>query len=362
MAGKTTSDANKETHFYESIRKRLNSAMEAKGWTQRTLEKKSGISQSSISRILNGPDKPDLYKLIKICKALDLKTDEVFSIKQNPYDKAIKKESVFVTDATHEYFQGYLGEYYAYFYSTKNKGKIHNGIFNIYKDHSSNRCMVSFNFKTGKNDPITKKPVEKSFIGIAKISMNLRALCCEMVDQDNSGDVSYIIFDHDYMLNQQCACRLGMVVTICAGLKRLPVAHKLLICRHKLKREELYYIDGQLKLNDDTIHVSEDDYNRFKEDEKLPDSIRCLVDGNKDLLVTNPEKKLFYTILEDDIGKREDLPEEDKAKAISLLRKYSNSKRCKKIGPKSDEFVFEILNGKSTSSDAKKNKNGSSIK
>ena len=53
---------------------------------------------------------------------------------QCKYDKSIKNEKAFITDATHDEFQGYLGEYHAYFYSTKNKGKIHDGVFRIYKD------------------------------------------------------------------------------------------------------------------------------------------------------------------------------------------------------------------------------------
>ena len=336
--------------FYQPIRDRLKKTIELKGMSQEKLASKCGVTQPTICKILTGPDKPDLHLFVAICKELDLNPDEVLSVKQSAYDKVNKNESIFAVDAMHDYFQGYLGTYYAYFYSTENKGSIHNGIFRIYKDRYSNQCLASFSFETGEDK--NNKPVVKQFVGKVKLSMKLGALCCEMVAKDASGDVSYIIFNHKYLINKQCECRLGMTITICAGLSRLPVAHKFLISRQELTEEDLYYIDGQLKLNDNTIQISEKMYKSFTEDTKLPDTIRNLIEDGKDFIIANAEKEYFYTINEDDIDNRKNITEEDKAKVVNLLRKYSNSKRCKKIGPKGENFVFEYLK-KKKKSDAK---------
>ena len=43
----------------------------------------------------------------------------------------------------------------------------------------------------------------------------------------------------------------------------------------------------------------------------------------------------------------------DKVKVINLLRKYSNAKRCKKVGPKSEDFVFGYLMDRKKSSEYK---------
>lgn len=343
MADKQAKGNVKEQRFYKTIGNRLSQVMKAKSVNQLMLEEMSGVSQSTISRILNGTDKPNLYKFVLICDALEIKPEEILSGDQSSYDRAKVNKSAFIVDATHDKFNGYLGDYYAYFYSTVNKGAIHDGIFHIYKDRSSKECLVSFEFDTGEKSK-NGKPKIKNFIGKARLSKKLGALCCEMVDKDNnSGDVSYIIFKHEYLINRDCESRMGMVVTICAGLSRLPVAHKLLICRRKLSKEDLYYIRGQLKLNDDIIHVSEELYKEFTKDDRLPESFRRLVDNDKDILMANADKQMFYTLNEDDIENRKDISEEDKAKGISLLRQYSNSKRCKKVGDKCEKYVFNYI-------------------
>lgn len=55
----------------------------AEGWTQDTLAGKTGISQSAISKLING--KPcNVATLIKIADAFEVTTDEVLGRKQKP--------------------------------------------------------------------------------------------------------------------------------------------------------------------------------------------------------------------------------------------------------------------------------------
>lgn len=57
----------------EVLRNRLRALLDIKGWTEETLEEKSGASQSTINRILNCTiDSPRISTLDKIAKALDV--------------------------------------------------------------------------------------------------------------------------------------------------------------------------------------------------------------------------------------------------------------------------------------------------
>ncbi len=329
------------------IAQRLKYAMTMRGLTQVDLIEKCrnlglDISQSTLSRLLNGADRPDVYKVAIVCQALELEPNDLlsFDIKDNLCMSLV--ESSFITDATDKKFNGYMGKYYGYFYSTENNDTIHFGEFEFYKDTSTKRCRVSFSFETGKSN-INNEPVRKMFIGTAKISDTLGAICCELTAQDTSGDLAYIIFKFDYILNQQCECRIGMVVTICAGLKRLPVAHKLLMCRQKISEADMPFIAGQLKLNDDIILVSEADYYDFIKDPMLPETFKQFDEQGNDLFRKKAANLVFYSFREDDILDIKSLSPVDKVKVVNLLRKYSSSKRCKKIGPKSENYVFKYL-------------------
>lgn len=344
------------SEYSQLVGKRLKEAILIKGWTQTELLEECNalglsISQSAISRMLSGLDKLDLYKTTVVCKALGLQIQKLLSFDPDEDVMANQIDNAFITDPRNDKLQGYLGDYKGYFYSTINMDDtIHCGDFKLYPDESASKCLVSFRFSTGKTDA-NNNPVYKEYVGTAKLSDKFSAICCEMTDKDGKGDVSYIIIRYDYIFNQQCECKIGMVVTICAGLKRLPVAHKLLICRQKLSEKDLYFISGQLKLNDDTILISESDYFDFANDPNLPEAFKSYVTRNNengDRFTLKAAKQTFYTFREDAILESKSLSRSDKAKVINLLRKYSDSKRCKKVGPKSEAFIFDYLSGKET--------------
>ena len=337
--------------YYKTVGNRLKNAMELRKMTQADLcyqcqEQGLDLSQPSLSRLLNGADKPEAIKVAVICKVLNLQLNEVLSLDLNANLDKYRSDSPIVTDTRDDRFKAYLGKYDGYFYSTLNNDVIHHGTFIFDSDPSTSECRVSFEFDTGNTD-IQGEPVQKRFVGTAKLSAKLGAICCEMTAKDDdSGDVSYIIFKYHYIAHQKCECRIGMVVTIGAGFKRLPVAHKLLISRQKLSDEDLYFIAGQLKLNDDTLLVSDLDYRYFINDPLLPKSFKHLIEQDNDLFKKKAVESIYYSFREDDILDDKSLTSEDKVKTINLLRKYSNAKRCKKVGPKSEDYVFKYLMAK----------------
>lgn len=331
------------------ISKRIKNAMEARNITQSDLKNRCkdfglDLSQSSLSRMLSGVDKMDVYRVATICKALNLQLNELLSFgpEETVSLRVDNADSAFTYDASDRRFKSYMGDYYGYFYSTENTETIHEGVFKFFADPSTGNCCVSFTFETGKLD-VNGNIIRKEYIGTAKLSDNFGAICCEMTSKDENGDVSYIIFKYHFIANQQCECIIGMVVTICAGLKRLPVSHKLLICRQKLSEADMPFIAGQLKLNDDMIIISESDYYDFIKDPLLPESFKTYVEKDKDLFIKKAATLVFYSFREDDVLDNKSLSKEDKVRVINLLRLYSNSKRCKKVGPKGENYVFGYL-------------------
>ena len=308
--------------------------------------------QCNISKLLNDQEKFDPYKLSIICKILDLNLDEVLSF--DPDDVNIAKHDVgFVTDATDDRFKGFIGQSYGYFLSTEDKQTVHGGEFVFSVNQFTKRCNVTFSFKTGQKDA-NRRNVIKIFSGTARFSYKLAAICCELTAEDGSGDVSYIIFKHMFTNNQECMCRLGMVVTICAGEKRLPTSQRVLISRKKLTKADYPFIIGQLKLNDNTFIISESNYKKFKQDPNLPSSISASIHGKKDILLSKAKRQVYYSFLEDDIS---NLNLEDADKIIALLRLYSESKLCKKIGQKGEKYTFSYIKSKTASKKNKTKKN-----
>ena len=339
-----------EAEYYKKIAERIKAAKIRKGISQDEIVENCRnlgleISQPALSRLLSG-EKWDLRKTEIICKSLDMTIDELLSLDLRKKMDDKKSETCFETDVSKKEFQGYLGTYRGYFYSTKNDGKIHDGDFTFFPDELTNECLVSFRFETGEIDDKTNEPIIKEYQGTAKISKHLGGICCELSDTKGDGDVSYIIFRYNFLINQSCECKIGLVITICAGIERFPVVHKLLICRNPLSDEEKSIIEGQLKLNDSEVLISKSEYDAFKTDPMIPDTFRKFITDDNDLIASKASKEYYYSFKETEVFDSLDLPEKDKAKTVNLIRKYSHTKRCKKIGPKCEKYIYGYLKGK----------------
>ena len=59
----------------DSFGQRINDALTARGWSQKRLEIRSGVSQQHISQIVNGERKPGITTVVKLARALDVSLD-----------------------------------------------------------------------------------------------------------------------------------------------------------------------------------------------------------------------------------------------------------------------------------------------
>ncbi len=343
-----------EQVFIDSVCSRLRDARESIGITETQLGEAIGRKQGTVSRIFKG-EGLNLKILFKLCKELNVDITEILTgnpkkvVTEAKGNNEKKSEESIITDATSVRFTGYLGKYYGYFFSTEDSNeKIHDGCFTISRQSKTNKCIASFTFETGVINEKTGKYNVKKYKGPVKLSQRLGAISCELTAQDKSGDVSYIIFEHEDKINQSCESALGMAVTICAGGSRHPVAQRFLICRQELSDDDLYYISGQLKLNEKKILISEKEYKEFIKDNKLPDSFDNRDEQGEDILLKNTKPQKYYQFTEGDIAKVASMSDVDLAKTISLLRKHSSSRPSTKVGKDCGDYIFKYLKDKKT--------------
>lgn len=70
----------------QSFSKRLKDIMESRGVLQADLAKKTGITETTISRYCNGKRIPNIEALVKIAKTLDVPTDLLVGLEWNEYN------------------------------------------------------------------------------------------------------------------------------------------------------------------------------------------------------------------------------------------------------------------------------------
>ena len=70
----------------QSFSKRLKDIMESRGVLQAELAKKTGITETTVSRYCNGKRIPNIEALVKIAKALDVHTDLLLGLEWNEYN------------------------------------------------------------------------------------------------------------------------------------------------------------------------------------------------------------------------------------------------------------------------------------
>lgn len=64
----------------DSFGKRLQYARECRGWTQRDLAEKAGVSNASISRWENNVKEPTAGNIVSLCRALDISADHLLGL------------------------------------------------------------------------------------------------------------------------------------------------------------------------------------------------------------------------------------------------------------------------------------------
>ena len=347
---------NQKNEFSDLISERLRNALKELNYTQAELRslcitKGFNIPQSAISKIFSSGKGITLLNLSQICSVLDLDLNEILSMDPNTQitlPKNVEKETnpvhrpKLIRRTDEPEFQAYLGRYVIYFYPTFSNSDMpyHTGRLYLERGQNDKECIVRFSFKTGKLDR-NKEPIEKKYTGTAVISPHMQSLYCQLYSED-IGEYSYFIFNYMPITFEELECRIAMVLTSSAGGSRLPVAHRMLICRTEPSDKYLKYAMSQLLFNQSEIIISESAFKKMVEDDDTPQGFKDYFCDMETKTFKDSRPMPYYYITESLI-RESFMDKDDRIKAICMLRKYSIAQPYNKIGSKADDTLYKLV-------------------
>lgn len=343
--------------YCKEIIERIKHLMNERDISQGVLAAKSGLGQSTVSKFLAGDTRVSLIHVAKICRALEIDPGEILSLSSETRRVAddgsmleIREDDMLIDNPTHPAFKGYLRSFKVYFNSTiSSENKILQGDLKFQPSENRRYCAAELILDTGKKKT-DGEVVQKHYKGKMLISLSMSACYCILTEVD-IGEICFMVFNHMFLFHEELVCRLACVTTVSSGGNKRPTMHRLLISRIEFdvdnpKTEDFKFLRGQLMLNTSDIVIEKKVYDRMKETEKDildQNEIRELLDEFEN----GCERLEVYRIDESKL-RNMSCATGSKVKLISLLREYSMSSKYNKISTKSDEHVYNYLEGKTT--------------
>lgn len=323
------------------------------------------VSQEMISKIENGKNifLPDevIENLVQICRdngyAIEetLANDFIEVVRTSKENKKRRNlvvsfsefENV-VSNPKQEIFETYFGTYNCLFHSTDSSDpKCIKGIMRISPDLQTHQCKVEFSIL--ENGQIIKK-----YDGVFLINKHYDMWYCILVGKKKQ-EICMIASQHFNSSMHNNLFNIALVITTSAGVKKRPTMHRMFIARdtEQLDENKIELILTQLKLNDDTIFISEKNLEALKND--IENRIKKSVDKNEnikyravikciDQIRKQPCEKYYRideSILYDSsiISKNKDIC----SYAVSQLRKYTDNKYYNKLSDTVHEICTNIM-------------------
>lgn len=336
---------------------KVNQKIKSQHITQKQLSQSTGISQSTLSKLLANKSKFTVEQLIKICVALKTDISEFISFQDgnissisNIYSSIIENDNL-VCDTKRPAYKGYLDNVYSiYFYSTiSSETKLIHGQLSL-NNTDENRCKINLKLYTGKID-ISGEKITKNYTGDMIISIPLSSCYCILVNQ-SIGEMCFLIFHHMFLFNHDMMCRVGAALTTSSGENRRPTLHRMIISKYDFDLQDnspdLHFLKGQLKLNDSQIIIPKSSFeevkkyifqNNLKEFQTFFSSFERLSSTEEYYIID--ENKLLDS----------NFSVSTKIQCISLLREKSISNKYNKISSKADEYLFKYLEYKNPEQD-----------
>ena len=365
--------------FKENLKKILL----ARGYTQgRFVEEmnreKISLGRTSLNKILNGSQRVSAAFLLSCCDYFKIPVHDFVSPEFDPeryienvnekYENYIdiakmndrheaktekedqKKQSVLfgpmqakhlVTDPENDLFEGYLQDYYCYYYPTSSKenkenNKILRGILKL--EPEDGWCRATLKINTGSFSDCGEVNF-KIYTGYAAIPAYGTTLNCIMYS-DKLGEFCNLMFRYFKINFGKQDLRIAEVLSASLATEnRRPTTHRMLLSREEIKDKDLQIILPALELNYSTLTVVKD---RLESVGEISDDYQKIV--NK--IISESEKKETYFLAESDvknIAKKYMKTSIEIKEFIMQVRKVAYSYRYNKIGNKADTIVRDIL-------------------
>ena len=315
--------------------------------TQQSLSERSGIAQSTLSKLLRGDANFSLNQLVQLSNAL---RNNIFNtIASSDFNNIVSSASNSILELTENdniilntdrpAFRGYLNtNYFTYFFSTVSgvreiiKGRI------SFSETASKRCCVEFTISTGKKD-IQNNDIFKKYTGCMLISIPLSTCYC-ISKNEEIGELSFLNFQHMFILNESMRCRVCSVLTTSSGEPRRPTTNRMILSDYEFNLDDpndKNFLFGQLKMNNKKILITKNDFLHIIEDKKEYSKIFSSEssDIESDILSIDENLILASSL---DLNK--------KIAFINELRTSSLADNKNKISTNTDEYLFSYIKNK----------------
>ena len=322
--------------------RQLASRMMLQNIGQKELAKRIGQSQATVSNLINGKTDSSMKNLFLAFEALGSNPLEEIRHAVTNLAKTVQAETALggtlINNPDDPVFIGQKGTFFIYFCATdKYEKQIVRGLLNIVEESGSCTAELRIGNNVSSDSGFEFSAKDKIYKGDVYISPLQKAVFINL-KSEKLGEMCQIVCpllniqDEDRKLK----CNMGVATTISAGANnRMPTAHRIFMVRNKLTMEEEREIQGQLLLNKDRIHISEE---RFKEmcNKEHPgkEFIKCFEKHRTMQEYYEIDEGSFKRILEQDpTGFRD----------VCMLRLYSDAPRNNKISSKVIGSIFHGL-------------------
>lgn len=251
--------------FESKIIERIVKELQDKKITQKDLLswcKESGIniSQPSLSKIFSGEKKPNLVELTAISKVVGKPIDYFVWGDEYKEDFCDIHDSAILHNSGEE-LNIYKGDFHVYFLSTAVcEDKILHGILHVKEEHGL--FCLELDIHTGVKDGEGKRNIKKYTGRI--LSCSGPGVAYLIFKSESIGEISMICLRHrNYTTMQQVECRVGLALTMSAGEKKEPVAHRCLLVRNELDGDEIEKLRPWLYMISDEIRIQRDKWEKL---------------------------------------------------------------------------------------------------
>ena len=252
--------------------RRIYTEMKRQYLDQEKLAVALGISQSSVSNMINGKSSISFKKYLSAMDSLKIDLNTELSLfynsskgsssasYNNPINDLLSDETRnFITDPSHMAFNGQMGLFHIIFHSTnRNEKNCIHGILNL--TERNKQCIAELEIQMPNTDD--KSEDHKIYTGSAVISL-IQSAVYILLSNESIGELCFLVYPYRRIMRKGFSLQgtMALAATVSSGIdSRCPTVHRLFLSREKLKPQEETYILSQLLLNKLEILISKSEF------------------------------------------------------------------------------------------------------
>lgn len=174
---------------------------------------------------------------------------------------SIREAGQIISKSSHIEFSSYFGDYYCIFNSTdSNDQKLIKGTLHITGDEAGHgQCTAYMTLYDKNNTEI------KWYSGPFFINLHYRTWHCILIGQEKQ-EICMLTSSHFNSTIEKNLLNVALVLTTSSGAQKRPTMHRMIISREPIRKADLRLVRAQLRLNSDSITISETDLDNLQKE------------------------------------------------------------------------------------------------